>query len=57
MLWWLIVLTILVLYLIWCCIRVTRWLQVFYDAVIKHFEKCGCPQEEGWPPPKPPRWP
>ena len=57
MMWWLITLTILVLYLLWKTYQIVNWLKEFYDRVLKQFVACGCPQDKTWPPPPPPDWP
>jgi hypothetical protein len=55
--WWLIVLTILVLYLLWKTYQIVAWLKKLYDAVLAQMKACGCPQDKTWPPPPPPDWP
>jgi len=57
MLWWLIALTVVVLYLLAKVAALLSWLSKYYDAVNQHFIDCGCPAGETWPPPKPPDFP
>jgi hypothetical protein len=58
MLWWLIVLSILVLYLLWKVYQITVWLKDFMKRLNTHLSvDCGCGAGGTWPPPEPPDWP
>ncbi len=57
MLWWLIVLSILVLYLLIKVYQILTWLLDYYNKINQHFIDCGCQVGEAWPPPKPPPFP
>lgn len=57
MLWWLIALTVAVLYLLWKLASLLSWLNDYYDKVNQHFVDCGCQAGGAWPPPKPPDFP
>ena len=57
MLWWLIALTVAVLYLLWKLASLLSWLNDYYDKVNQHFVDCGCQAGGTWPPPKPPDFP
>lgn len=64
MLWWLIALSVLVLYLLYRVYQIISWLerfyswlQMYYNAINKHFVDCGCPGGEDWPPDQPPTFP
>jgi len=57
MLWWLIVLSMLVLYLLWKVYQLVTWLQDFLQKLNTHLSQdCGCGGGGTWPPP-PPTWP
>jgi len=58
MLWWLIALSVVVLYLFIKLLQIMSWLKLYFDAVDDHFDKCcSCPGGIEWPPPKPPKFP
>ncbi len=58
MLWWLIALSVVVLYLLIKLFQIMSWLKMYFDAVDKHFfDCCTCPGGTEWPPPKPPKFP
>lgn len=43
-----------------CCSALAdlyTWANDFRDAVVKQIDKCGCPQDPGWPPAGPGDWP
>jgi hypothetical protein len=51
-------LLVLVLYLLYKVKQIIDWLQILLAALIAQFNKCGCPQDPGWPPNQPPpSWP
>ena len=57
MLWWLIVLSILVVYLLFKVYKIISWLQTYFAAINQHFVDCGCSAGQTWPPPDPPTFP
>jgi hypothetical protein len=52
---------VLLIYLIWCCMKVKAALQNYIDFrkwVISHLkDDCGCPETDKNPPPPDPAWP
>jgi hypothetical protein len=57
MLWWLIILSVLVVYLLFKVYQILKYLKLLRELLIKQFVACGCPADPSWPPPEPPPFP